>query len=100
MTVHTRGRFFGEVALLLDMPHFTDAQTRTDCRLLRYSKEQFWSMMRFCPSVAREILRTTVMRVRGMEGFSQQREKRSLSVLHCARFVLKNLARSRNNQNE
>jgi signal transduction histidine kinase len=75
MTVHTRGRFFGEVALLLDMPYFTDAQTRTDCRLLRYSKEQFWSMMRFCPSVAREILRTTVMRVRGMEGFSQQREK-------------------------
>ena len=75
MAVHAAGKFFGEVALLLDMPYFTDAQTRTDCRLLRYSKEQFWSMMRLCPSVAKEILRTTVLRVRGLEGFSQQREK-------------------------
>jgi len=75
MAVHTTGKFFGEVALLLDMPYFTDGKTRTDCRLLRYSKEQFWSMMRLCPSVARQILRRTVTSVRGMEGFSQQREK-------------------------
>src|SRR3989442_13209110 len=75
MAVHTTGKFFGEVALLLDVPYLADGQTRTDCQLLRYSKEQFWSMMRLCPSVAREILRTTVTRVRGMEGFSQQREK-------------------------
>src|SRR5262249_27074321 len=31
--------------------------------------------MRLCPSVAKEILRTMATRLRGLEGFSQQREK-------------------------
>ena len=75
MAVHTPGKFFGEVPLLLDMPYFVDGQARTPCRLLRYSKEQFWSLMRLCPSAAREILRTMAARLRGLEGFSQRREK-------------------------
>ena len=75
MAVHTPGKFFGEVPLLLDVPYFVDGQARTPCRLLRYTKEQFWSVMRMCPSVAKEILRTMAARVRGLEGFSQQREK-------------------------
>lgn len=75
MAVHTVGKCFGEVPLLLDMPYFIDGQTRTRCRLLRYSKDQFWSLMRQCPSVAKEILRTLATRLRGLEGFSQQREK-------------------------
>lgn len=41
MAVHTPGKFFGEVPLLLDMPYFIDGQARTPCRLLRYSKDQF-----------------------------------------------------------
>ena len=45
MAVHTPGKFFGEVSLLLDMPYFVDGQARTPCRLLRYSKEQFWSLL-------------------------------------------------------
>lgn len=75
MAVHTAGKFFGEVSLLLDMPYFVDAQARTPCRFLRYSKEQFWSLMRNCPSVSKEILRTMAARLRGLEGFSQRREK-------------------------
>ena len=75
MAVHKAGKFFGEVSLLLDMPYFVDAQARTPCRLLRYSKEQFWSLMRMCPSAAKEILRTMAARLRGLEGFSQRREK-------------------------
>ncbi|HEX3204290.1 MAG TPA: ATP-binding protein [Nitrospiraceae bacterium] len=75
MAVHTAGKFFGEVSLLLDMPYFVDAQARTAGRLLRYSKEQFWSLMRNCPSVSKEILRTMAARLRGLEGFSQRREK-------------------------
>ena len=75
MAVHAAGKFFGEVSLLLDMPYFVDAQARTACRLLRYSKEQFWSLMRNCPSVSKEILRTMAARLRGLEGFSQRREK-------------------------
>ncbi|HTL62054.1 MAG TPA: ATP-binding protein [Nitrospira sp.] len=75
MAVHRAGKFFGEVSLLLDMPYFVDAQARTPCRLLRYSKEQFWSLMGTCPSAAKEILRTMAARLRGLEGFSQRREK-------------------------
>ena len=75
MAVHTAGKFFGEVPLLLDTPYFVDGLARTPCRLLRYSKEQFWLLMRMCPSVAKEILRTMAARLRGLEGFSQQREK-------------------------
>ena len=75
MAVHTPGKFFGEVPLLLDMPYFIDGQARTQCRLLRYSKDQFWTLMRMCPSAAKEILRTMAARLRGLEGFSQRREK-------------------------
>src|SRR6478752_5231756 len=75
MAVHTAGKFFGEVPLLLDMPYFVDAQARTPCRLLRYSKDQFWSLMSMCPPAAKEILRTMAARLRGLEGFSQRREK-------------------------
>ena len=75
MAVHTAGKFFGEVSILLDMPYFVDGQARTRCRLLRYSKDQFWSLMRLCPSASKEILRTMAARLRGLEGFSQRREK-------------------------
>jgi len=75
MAVHSAGKFFGEVSLLLDMPYFVDAQARTPCRLLRYSKDQFWSLMSMCPPAAKEILRTMAARLRGLEGFSQRREK-------------------------
>ena len=75
MAVHTAGKFFGEVPILLDMPYFVDGQARTPCRLLRYSKDQLWSLMRMCPSASKEILRTMAARLRGLEGFSQRREK-------------------------
>ncbi len=75
LATHTPGKFFGEVPLLLEMPFFVDARALKACRLLRFSKDAFWTMMRFCPSVASEILRTMATRVRNLEGFSQQREK-------------------------
>jgi|SRR5579863_883470 len=75
MAVHKAGKFFGEVPLLLDIPYFVDTEARTASRLLRYTKEQFRLLMRNCPSVAKEILRTMATRVRALEGFSQQREK-------------------------
>ncbi|MBS0155174.1 MAG: cyclic nucleotide-binding domain-containing protein [Nitrospira sp.] len=75
MAMRSAGHFFGEVALLLDIPYFVNAEAKTPCRLLRYSKEQFWKLMSMCPSATKEILRATVTRLRGLEGFSQQREK-------------------------
>lgn len=75
MATHTAGKFFGEVPLLLEIPFFVDAHVLKASRLLRFRKDTFWAMMRQCPSVAKEILRTMATRLRNLEGFSQQREK-------------------------
>jgi signal transduction histidine kinase len=75
MAIHTPGRFFGEVPLLLEMPYVVDGRARKPCRLLRYSRDAFWLMMRTCPSVATEILRTMAIRIRALERYSHHREK-------------------------
>lgn len=75
MATHTAGKFFGEVSLLLEIPFFVDAHVLKPSRLLRFQKDTFLAMMRQCPSVAKEILRTMATRLRNLEGFSQQREK-------------------------
>jgi CRP-like cAMP-binding protein len=87
MAVHTPGKFFGEVPLLLDMPYFIDGQARTPCRLLRYSKDQFWALMRMCPSAAKEILRTMAARLRGLEGFSQRRGEGTIAEKMIERYL-------------
>lgn len=75
MATHTAGKFFGEVSLLLEIPFFVDAHVLKPSRLLRFQKDTFLAMMRQCPSVAKEILRTMATRLRNLEGFSHQREK-------------------------
>lgn len=75
MAVHTKGKCFGEVPLLLEMPYFIDVRAMKPCRLLRFSKDAFWIMMRTCPAVATVILRTMAIRLHNLEGFSNQREK-------------------------
>lgn len=73
--VKTSGWFFGEVELVMDVPCLVDVCARTSCRLLRFSKEHFSALLRLCPAVAKEILRTLAVRLRALESFSQQREK-------------------------
>jgi signal transduction histidine kinase len=75
MGVAKPGSFMGEVPLLLDSPIVATVRTLKPCRLFRLRKDDFWRMLSTCPSVASEIFRTMAMRVRNMEGYSQQREK-------------------------
>jgi len=75
LAVHKAGAFFGEVSLLLDVPYVATFRALQPCRVFRLKKDPFWKLLGTCPSVASQILRTMAARLRGLEGFSSQREK-------------------------
>jgi CRP-like cAMP-binding protein len=69
------GGFFGEIEILLDRPHSVLIRTVADSWLFRLPRAGFWDLLRCSPLVAREIMRTLAMRLRNMEGYTQEREK-------------------------
>ena len=75
MAVAKPGHFMGEIAILLDAPVMATGRVSKAAQFFRLNTENFWKMMSNCPSVAREILRTTAERFRNIEGFASQREK-------------------------
>ncbi|HEY3853203.1 MAG TPA: ATP-binding protein [Verrucomicrobiae bacterium] len=75
MAVGKPGDFMGEISLLLDTPWLATPRISVPSRFFRLNKDGFWKMMRTCPSIAREIMRTVAERFRNLEGFAHQREK-------------------------
>ena len=69
------GGFFGEIQILLDVPHSVLIRAVADSRLFRLPRAGFWDLLRCSPLVAREIMRTLATRLRNMEGYTQEREK-------------------------
>ena len=69
------GGFFGEIQILLDVPHSVLIRVVADSRLFRLPRAGFWNLLRTSPAVAREIMRTLATRLRNMEGYTQEREK-------------------------
>ena len=69
------GRFFGEIQILLDVPHSVLVRVVANSRLFRLPRAAFWDLLRTSPAVAREIMRTLATRLRNMEGYTQEREK-------------------------
>src|SRR4029077_17072945 len=69
------GGFFGEIQILLDVPNAVLVRVVADSRLFRLPRAGFWDLLRCSPTVAREIMRTLAMRLRNMEGYTQEREK-------------------------
>ncbi|HEY5706059.1 MAG TPA: ATP-binding protein [Terrimicrobiaceae bacterium] len=69
------GEFFGEIQILLDIPHYVLIRAVADSRLFRLPRAGFWDLLRSSPPVAREIMRTLATRLRNMEGYTQEREK-------------------------
>ena len=69
------GRFFGEIQILLDVPHSVLSRVVADSRLFRLPRAGFWELLHCSRSVAREIMRTMATRLRNMEGYTQEREK-------------------------
>ena len=75
MAVIKPGNYTGETVLLLDIPWVATARVSKPARLFRFNEENFWRMLTACKSVSREIFRSAAVRMRNMEGYSQQREK-------------------------
>src|SRR4030095_10617286 len=69
------GDFFGEIEILLDVPHSVLIRAVADSRLFRLPRAAFWELLRCSPLVAREIMRTLATRLRNMAGYTQEREK-------------------------
>jgi signal transduction histidine kinase len=69
------GDFFGEIEILLDVPHSVLSRAVADSRLFRLPRAGFWHLLRCSPVVAREIMRTLATRLRNLEGYTQEREK-------------------------
>jgi signal transduction histidine kinase len=69
------GAFFGEVPLLLGAPYLLSGRAERDCRLIVFSEEAFWKLLRLCPAVSGEIFRTMATRLRNIEGSARQQEK-------------------------
>jgi signal transduction histidine kinase len=67
--------FFGEIEILLDVPHGVFARAVADSRLFCLPRAGFWDLLRTSPAVAREIMRTLATRLRNVEGYTQEREK-------------------------
>ena len=75
MGVIKPGNFTGETMLLLNSPWLSTARVGKPAKLFRLCEEDFWRMMRTCPSVARQIFQTAANKMRNLEGYSVQREK-------------------------
>ena len=69
------GAFFGEIPLLLGTPYMLAARAEHDSRLIVFSEEAFWRLLRLCPEIAGEIFRAMVTRLRNIEGSARQQEK-------------------------
>jgi CRP-like cAMP-binding protein len=57
------GDFFGEIALLEDIPRTATVTAKTDLRFFVLTRQSFWSMVDAMPDVERKILRALARRV-------------------------------------
>jgi CRP-like cAMP-binding protein len=61
----SRGDFFGESALLLEVPRTADVVATTDVRCLVLSRWRFWGALGIDPETNRALFEETVRRLRG-----------------------------------
>jgi CRP/FNR family transcriptional regulator, cyclic AMP receptor protein len=59
--------FFGEIALLEDIPRTATVTAKTPLRFFVLTRQSFWSMLDATPSVERKILRTLAKRLLASE---------------------------------
>jgi voltage-gated potassium channel len=61
------GDFFGELAMLANVPRTASATCKTDCRLLVLTGNQFNSLLREFPSIQNAVLHAVAQRVLMLE---------------------------------
>lgn len=70
------GDFFGEMAIIDDLPRAASARARSECRLLGIDHATFDRMLRQYPEVAIRMLRKMSARLRELEAVEEAREAR------------------------
>lgn len=67
LAVLEEGDFFGEMAVLEDLPRTASARAATPCRLLRIDRQTFDQLIRHNPEIAVRMLRKLCHRLRGAQ---------------------------------
>ena len=76
LATYATGSFFGELPILLGIPHyFAGGRATRRSHLLELHKDAFWEMLGSYPAVSTAILRTMAERVQNLAEISQQSEK-------------------------
>jgi signal transduction histidine kinase len=72
---YTSQSYFGHELILLDQPYPASARATCTCHLLEFDTEAFWTMLKLCPSINRELLLTTAQRSQNLDSISFQEQK-------------------------
>jgi CRP/FNR family transcriptional regulator, cyclic AMP receptor protein len=82
-----RGDYFGEMAILDDMPRSADAHVIEDARVFILSSNDFHAFVRLYPEVALKMLSATFNRLRKTDDLLRQRVSRNANEEEAARLT-------------
>jgi signal transduction histidine kinase len=77
-----KGDLVGEMALIQNVPRSASVRTTTDCTVLEMDKKDFETLLRRSPSMAINIIRTTLDRIRENDQIAMQVMQNTNKVLH------------------
>jgi signal transduction histidine kinase len=77
-----RGDLVGEMALIQNVPRSATVRTTTECTVLEMDKKDFETLLRRSPSMAINIIRTTLDRIRENDQITIQVMQNTNKVLH------------------
>jgi CRP/FNR family transcriptional regulator, cyclic AMP receptor protein len=82
-----RGDYFGEMAILDDLPRSADAHVIEDARVFILSSDDFHAFVRLHPEVALKMLSATFYRLRRTDDLLRQRVSRNANEEEAARLT-------------
>jgi signal transduction histidine kinase len=88
LRVATKGDLVGEMALIQNVPRSATVRTTTECTVLEMDKKDFETLLGRSPSMAINIIRTTLDRIR-------ENDQMAIQVMQSANKVLHHLDRNK-----
>ena len=82
LRIASKGDLVGEMALIQNVPRSATVRTSTDCTVLEMDKKDFETMLSRSPSMAINIIRTTLDRIRENDQIAIQDLQNTNKVLH------------------
>lgn len=82
LRIASKGDLVGEMALIQNVPRSATVRTATDCTVLEMEKKDFETMLSHSPSMAINIIRTTLDRIRENDQIAIQDLQNTNKILH------------------